>query len=117
MQVPSLPAGAGVAGSSYAAAKGGETDKQASESSNQQSTAKSPGGKSEAAGVEAGSQTEDRGGNGQEFYDQFDSSGQADSEQDPHGDEDGQDDDTHQIAPSGSDEDDASEPPHLDLIG
>lgn len=65
-------AAASVAGTTHAAAKGGDADNQASESVRQQSTAETPGGKAaDSNAVDAGDQTDDRGGNGREVLDIF----------------------------------------------
>jgi hypothetical protein len=65
-------AAASVAGTSRAAARGGKADSQASESTRQQSTTENPAGKaSQSSAVDAGDQTEDRGGNGRQVLDVF----------------------------------------------
>ncbi|MGI9470692.1 MAG: hypothetical protein ACR2NZ_04100 [Rubripirellula sp.] len=65
-------AAASIAGTSRAAARGGEADGQAIESSRQQSTAEKPGGKSaQSSEIDAGDQTGDRGGNGRQVLDRF----------------------------------------------
>ena len=64
-----------VAGTAHAASKGGETDKRASEAAAQQSVSGKPGGKAaDTDAVDAGSESDDRGGNGHEAYDIFESS-------------------------------------------
>ena len=64
-----------VAGTSRAAARGGETDNQASEATRQQSRTDSPTGKAaDSTEVDAGDQTGDRGGNGRQVLDVFERS-------------------------------------------
>jgi hypothetical protein len=76
-------AAASVAGSSRAAARGGEADHQAIEATRQQSTAEKPGGKSaDSNAVDAGDETGDRGGNGRQLLDVFDRSEDAESSPD-----------------------------------
>lgn len=66
-------AAASVAGTSRAAARGGEADNQASEATKRQSTAEQPAGKAvDSSEVDAGDQTGDRGGNGRQVLDVFD---------------------------------------------
>ena len=72
------PSVAGVAGTSRAAARGGEADHQAAESTRNQSAAEKPAGKSSEAAVGAGDQTDDRGGNGRQMLDVFESSEETD---------------------------------------
>ena len=68
-------AAASLAGTGRAAAKGGESDGQAIESSRQQSRAEKPGGKSsQSSAIDAGDQTGDRGGNGRQVLDRFERS-------------------------------------------
>jgi hypothetical protein len=68
-------AAASVAGTSRAAAKGGESDNQAAEASARQSAAKSPGGKVDGDNsLEAGEQTSDRDANGRQVLDVFERS-------------------------------------------
>jgi len=65
-------AAASVAGTSRAAALGGEAGAQAIESTRQQSTAEKPGGKSaDSNAIDAGEQAGDRNGNGRQILDQF----------------------------------------------
>lgn len=69
-------AAASVAGTSRAAARGGEADNQASEAANRQSTAENPAGKAnDSSAVDAGDQTDDRGGNGRQVLDVFERKG------------------------------------------
>jgi hypothetical protein len=76
-------AAASVAGSSRAAARGGETDNQAIEATRQQSTAEKPAGKSsDSNAVDAGDETGDRGGNGRQLLDVFESSDDPDNSPD-----------------------------------
>jgi hypothetical protein len=75
-------AAAAVAGTSRAAARGGEADNQATESTRQQSAAETPGGKpSDSNAVDAGDQTGDRGGNGQQVLDIFERGDEEENEQ------------------------------------
>lgn len=67
-------AASAVAGTSRAAARGGEADNQASESVRQQVKGDAPAGKAAEATVDAGEQTDDRGGNGQQVLDTFERS-------------------------------------------
>ena len=71
-------AAASVAGTSRAAARGGEADNQATEATRQQAAADSPAGKSQEATVDAGEQTNDRGGNGRQVLDVFEREEQDD---------------------------------------
>ena len=71
-------AAASVAGTSRAAARGGETDNQASEATRQQSAADNPAGKAaDSSAVDAGDQTSDRHGNGRQVLDIFERSEDA----------------------------------------
>ena len=68
-------AAASVAGTARAAARGGETDAQAAEATRQQATAETPSGKvPDASAVDAGDQTSDRDGHGQQVLDVFEHS-------------------------------------------
>ncbi|KAA1261618.1 hypothetical protein LF1_41690 [Rubripirellula obstinata] len=70
-------AAASVAGTSRAAAKGGESDNQAAQASARQSAATSPGGKADGDNsLEAGEQTGDRDANGRQILDVFERSGE-----------------------------------------
>lgn len=72
MNINPSAAAASIAGTSRAAARGGEADSQAVESTRQQATADKPGGKSaDSNAIDAGEQTGDRHGNGQQLLDQF----------------------------------------------
>jgi len=65
-------AAASIAGTSRAAARGGEADAQAIESTRQQSTAEKPAGKAlDSNAIDAGDQAGDRDGNGRQVLDQF----------------------------------------------
>jgi hypothetical protein len=75
-------AAASVAGTARAAARGGDSDNQASEATRQQSTADAPGGKpSDSNAVDAGDQTGDRGGNGRQVLDIFERSEEDETNQ------------------------------------
>jgi hypothetical protein len=75
-------AAASVAGTSRAAARGGESDNQASEASRQQSTSEKPAGKAaDSNAVDAGDQTGDRSGNGRQVLDIFERSDERDEHQ------------------------------------
>ncbi len=77
-------AAASVAGTSHAAARGGEADNQASEATRQQSTAEAPAGKSaESNAVDAGDQAGDRHGNGRQVLDIFEHSEKREDETQP----------------------------------
>lgn len=70
-------AAASVAGSSYAASRGGDADNQASEATRQQSKAENPGGKpADSNSLEAGDQAGDRGADGRQVLDTFERSDQ-----------------------------------------
>jgi len=76
-------AAASVAGTSQAAAKGGDADNQATEATRQQSRADAPAGKAtDTNAVDAGDQTDDRGGNGQQVLDVFERSEEEEQEGD-----------------------------------
>ncbi len=63
-----------VAGTSRAAARGGESDNQAIEANKQKARAEKPGGKTaDSNAVDAGDQTGDRDGNGRQVLDVFQS--------------------------------------------
>ena len=64
-------AAASIAGTSRAAGRGGESDNQATEATRKQSAADSPGGKTSEVTVDAGDQTQDRGGDGRQVLDVF----------------------------------------------
>ena len=74
-------AAASVAGTSHAAARGGESDQQATDATNQQAKSDRPGGASGESSVEAGDQTGDRDANGRQLYDTFEQN-EADDQQD-----------------------------------
>ena len=72
MNINPSGAAASIAGTSRAAARGGEADVQALESTRQQATVDKPGGKSaDSNAIDAGEQTGDRHGNGRQSLDQF----------------------------------------------
>lgn len=74
MSINPSAAAASIAGTSRAAARGGEADSQASEATRQQANAEKPGGKSaESNEIDAGEQAGDRDGNGRQILDQFES--------------------------------------------
>lgn len=81
-------AAASAAGTSRAAARGGDAENQSSEASNRQSAAERPGGKAtDSSAVDAGDQTDDRDGNGRQLLDVFEHAGEReDAEQEQHGD-------------------------------
>ena len=64
-------AAASIAGVSHAASRGGEADNQAAEATRQQSASEKPGGKSSEVAIDAGDQTDDRGGDGRQVLDVF----------------------------------------------
>ena len=79
MNINPLPAAA-VAGTSRAAAKGGDHDKQVSDAAAKQTAAKSPTGKSESAEqLDAGDPTQDRGGDGRQSLDVFESTSEEEN--------------------------------------
>ena len=66
---------ASIAGTARAAAKGGESDKQAADATAKQASAKAPGGKSEdVSQLEPGDQAGDRGPDGRQVLDVFERS-------------------------------------------
>lgn len=74
-------AAAAVAGTGRAAARGGESDNKAAESTRQQSAAEKPGGKAaDSSALDAGDQAGDRSGDGRQTLDVFEHS---DDEGDP----------------------------------
>ncbi len=78
MQVPAwvTSAAASVAGTSHAASKGGESDRQASEGAARIDVAQRPAGKgTETSAVDPGEHAGDRGGDGREMYDRFERRG------------------------------------------
>ncbi len=103
-------AAASVAGTARAAARGGETDAQAAEATRQQSTAEAPAGKSaDSSALDAGDQTGDRDGHGQQVLDVFERSGRAKDEEKSTADEE-----ANLPEMAGSDDQRGS---HLDLQG
>lgn len=88
MNINPTSAAASVAGTSRAAAKGGETDKQAVDATGKQSAAENPGGKSsESNALDAGDQAGDRGGDGRQVLDVFEHPERRDSNPQPAPDE------------------------------
>jgi hypothetical protein len=82
-------AAASIAGTSRAAARGGEADAQATEATRQQATAETPSGKApDAPAVDAGDQTSDRDGHGQQVLDVFERSKRDQHDDSPEGEED-----------------------------
>ncbi len=76
MNINASSAASQVAGTSLAAAKGGETDKQATDATAKQSVSDRPAGKAaEASAVDAGVETGDRGGDGRQVLDTFERHG------------------------------------------
>jgi hypothetical protein len=73
-------AAASIAGTARAAGRGGESDNQATESTRQQSTTEAPAGKSSESAVDAGDQTQDRGGDGRQVLDVFEHAEQEDQQ-------------------------------------
>lgn len=70
-------AAASVAGTSRAAARGGDADNQSTEAASRQSAAEKPAGKAtDSSAVDAGDQTGDRGGNGRQLLDVFEHAGE-----------------------------------------
>lgn len=82
---PNAPA-ISAAGTSHAASKGGETDKQSAESARRQSVRETPAGqRPDANAVEAGEPLGDRDADGRQLYDTFERAGEhegSDSEND-----------------------------------
>ncbi len=121
MNINPSGAAASIAGTSRAAARGGEADSQAVESTRQQATADTPGGKSaDSNAIDAGEQAGDRHGNGRQLLDQFErhddgdesKAGDIEADHESNGEADGQ-----WIAPA-SNEDTRMEPgANLDLEG
>jgi hypothetical protein len=98
-------AAASVAGTSRAASRGGEADNQATEATRRQSAANAPGGKTSEAAIDAGDQTQDRGGNGRQVLDVFEHHEENEDQE-----EDSQPKQGKNVSPEGSGE-------HLDLEG
>jgi hypothetical protein len=73
-------AAASVAGTARAAARGGEADNQATESTRQQAKVDRPAGASGESTVHAGEHTEDRDADGRQLYDTFQRSEQNDQQ-------------------------------------
>jgi hypothetical protein len=88
------PSAASLAGTSRAAARGGEADNQASEAANRQTVAEQPAGKSnDSNALDAGDPTGDRGGDGRQMLDVFEH-----GQRDQPGNESGDDPDDVQSA-------------------
>lgn len=68
---PSPGVTASIAGTARAAARGGETDNQATEATRRQAIHEQPAGRSAEGHVDAGEQTDDRGGDGRQALDSF----------------------------------------------
>jgi len=86
MNINPSAAAASIAGTSRAAARGGEADAQAIESTRQQATADKPGGKAaDSNAIDAGDQTSDRDGNGRQVLDQFERQGEGDESKSDEG--------------------------------
>ncbi|MDA8744015.1 hypothetical protein N9N28_05210 [Rubripirellula amarantea] len=74
-------AAASVAGTSRAAAKGGDADKLASDATAKQASSQSPTGKTDAVDqLDAGDQTQDRSGDGRQTLDVFEESKKENAE-------------------------------------
>lgn len=90
---------ASLAGTSHAAARGGEAEAQAAEATRQQAVSQTPAGKSpDSAAVDAGDQTSDRDGHGRQVLDTFERSGR---ERKDGEDGEGQDDASKQASHDG----------------
>ena len=78
-------AAASVAGTSRAAARGGDSENQSTEAANRQSVSEKPAGKAaDSSAVDAGDQTDDHDGNGRQLLDVFEHSGeQEETQQEP----------------------------------
>lgn len=78
-------AAASIAGTARAAARGGEADAQAAEATRQQATAEAPAGKNaDSSSIDAGDQTGDRDGHGQQVLDVFERSKKPTDEETPN---------------------------------
>ncbi len=74
MNIQPTAAAASVAGTGRGVARGGETEKRATIAASQQADADKPAGKtSGASAVDEGEKTGDRGGDGRQLYDDFES--------------------------------------------
>ncbi|TWU60842.1 hypothetical protein Poly51_11230 [Rubripirellula tenax] len=83
MNIQPTSAAASIAGTSQAAAKGGDADKIASDATNKQSAADSSTGKNlEVGALDASTKTGDRGGDGRQLYDSFEGHQEKDDEPD-----------------------------------
>ncbi|QDT06639.1 hypothetical protein K227x_50550 [Rubripirellula lacrimiformis] len=72
MNINPTPAAASVAGVSRAVAKGGESEKQATDATNKLAASETPGGNhAELSEIDKGSPTGDRGGDGRQDLDTF----------------------------------------------
>ena len=87
MNIQGSHAAISIAGTSIAAAKGGESDKQGSESASQLATSGRPAGRDAATPeVDPGEHLGDRGGDGRQLYDTFEHREERDptpSDEDP----------------------------------
>jgi hypothetical protein len=101
-------AAASIAGTSSAAGRGGESDNQANEASRQQSASETPAGKSSESAIDAGDQTQDRGGDGRQVLDVFEKADDEEQQQEELQKEDQQEKRSNGASPEGSGE-------HLDL--
>ncbi len=121
MNINPSAAAASIAGTSRAAARGGEADSQAVESTRQQATAEKPGGKSgDSNAIDAGDQTGDRHGNGRQMLDQFERHDDADESTATDGQPDYEsrsDTDAQGIAPSSHRDTPGEAGANLDLEG
>ena len=100
-------AAASVAGTARAAARGGEADAQSADATRQQSTTETPAGKNaDSPALDAGDQTGDRDGHGQQALDVFERAGRDDDE------DRSQEDEAASQNPAPSDDEPGS---HLDL--
>ncbi len=97
-------AAASIAGVSRAASRGGDADNQAIESTRQQSAADKPAGRSSEAAIDAGDQTDDRGGDGRQVLDVFERDEKTPQQQE----------ETETIASDGDRTDEPGE--HIDLL-
>ncbi|MEM9588042.1 MAG: hypothetical protein AAGA03_12245 [Planctomycetota bacterium] len=81
MNIPPTAVTSAVAGTARAAAKGGEADKQATESGNRLATNEKPAGKDDGINqLDAGHETADRDGDGRQLYDRFTPSSESEDE-------------------------------------
>ena len=97
-------AAASIAGTARAARRGGESDNQATESTRQRSTTEAPAGKSSESTVDAGDQTQDRGGDGRQVLDVFEHAAEQEDQQPEEQQEAGQQQPRGGASPEGSGE-------------